>query len=358
MSKIGRPTYLTPARTTSRPQTKRAMANRAHGLAFPSPNIYEAERNFTMQLVDGRLIEGYVRRRDANYPVAYIATKPGPRMAPGKGRLFYGYAFTRNSKGRYQIDNNNPIVIKKLRSTWNLNHPHDNVFNEMYVAQALGDDSYIARTRDTLMDERYYYIIMPLLGADLVDSRKYFELPYPTITRQLLRNLRYIRQFGILHCDVSAENAIVYVNDDNQVQCPFIDFAMAIKCAKDANGRYLQVIREDARRLFGKLRYMSPEICYGSDIHFGVDVWAIGCMLFFLWTGHFLYLTPGDACWNYFVLRLDQLPRHTKVTETLNLWEQLSHTQQNLLTRIFQFQPDSRATIEELLNHPYVAHSY
>jgi serine/threonine protein kinase len=335
------------------------MTNRAHGLAFPEQTLFQAERGFTMQLVDGSQIEGYVRRIDAAAAVesvAYVKTlKKSPPMSPGKGKIHYGYACIRNAQGNYRIHSKNPMVIKKLSKNWLRHHPEECVMREIYIAKELGDDVHIARTHETLEDDMYYYIIMPRLGRDLIDTRKLFTLCYPTITNRLIRNLCHLKDLGILHCDISAENVISYLDTDGRTKCPFIDFAMARKCATDANGRSLRVIRETPPKPLGKLRYMSPEILYGCDLYFGVDMWAIGCLLFFLWTGNFLYLAPGDACWNFFVLRHETLPRHPRVTYILNLWEnRLTEDQRDLLLQILQPQWEERATPEEILNHPYL----
>jgi serine/threonine protein kinase len=328
--------------------------NRAPRLAFPQPQILEAQRDFILNLTDGRQMYGYVRcRYDGS--VAYTIVRKGPSMASGKGRIYYGYAFIRNQEGTYEIDGKNPVVVKKLNKNWIIRHTHENVLNEIFVAQAVGDDVHIARIREALEDEKYIYIIMPLLGRDLIDTRKYVRLCYPTITNRLIQNLLHLRKLGILHCDISAENIIAYPDDSDRVECPLIDFAMAIQCATDENGRYLRVVRENPLKIFGKLRYMSPEVVYGKDLCFGVDIWAIGCLLFFLWTGTFLYDSPGDACWEYFVMGRETLPRHPRVTEILDLWEhQLTDVQRDLFLRIMQPQWEERATPEEILEHSYL----
>jgi serine/threonine protein kinase len=131
---------------------------------------------------------------------------------------------------------------------------------------------------------------------------------------------------------------------------------MAQQCARNVNGEFLPIARSNSPKRFGKAKYMSPEMVYGVDLFFGVDLWAIGCSLFFLWTDDHLYEIPGDACWEYFILgslNREELLFSERVERILALWRQLTNDQQDLLTKIFRLDPARRVALNDVLNHSY-----
>jgi serine/threonine-protein kinase PRP4 len=202
-----------------------------------------------------------------------------------------------------------------------------------------GDDVRIVNLLEVLESKDHYFIIMPFLGRDLADSDLISNMNVLIVARKLIENLQYLKHLGIVHYDISLENIVVHLDRFYQLELPFTNFALAQKCSRNTNGECLPIARSNPPKIYGNKRYMNPEMFYGEDISFGVDLWAIGCILFFLWTGRHLYVTPGDACWQYFILRIanrEELLYIERVKRVLALWRQMTNDQQSLLTKIFR----------------------
>jgi serine/threonine protein kinase len=326
------------------------MVDSAFPIPFPKPEIFEAFK-FTLEAVNGNSYR-CIRRNDQN-DIAYIKVKIVPGMSTGKGDICYGFSCSANEQGNYQIYGNE-VVIKTIHKNWLLENPDEDVMSEIFVAQTHGDGNHIFQLYTALHDDNSYYIIMPFRGTNLFETFCNFEFDHREFARRFIENLNFLRNsLGILHCDISAENIIVVPSsDENQFNFPLIDFAMARQCANDAHGNYLQVTREARRR--GKTKYMSPEMWNGDDLYFGVDMWAFGCTLFFLWTEEYLYESQEDACWRFFALGIVDNPAPPRLMTMQNLWrDRLTEAQRDLLGTIFEIQPERRATPDDLMNHDY-----
>ena len=130
---------------------------------------------------------------------------------------------------------------------------------------------------------------------------------------------------------------------------------------------------------------MSPEVWNSNPLDFGVDVWALGCIFFYIFTGQwiynrsmnrhefrgkFLYDQPGDRCWQWFIAGYSIAEVQTRTFDEflidpnfprgflpavvlLPLVQSLTDVQRDLLSRMLQIHPASRIVAEDILQHPY-----
>ena len=324
--------------------------------AFPAPVIHPADRGFAIVLDNGTIVDGYLRRnadpttqqqqqqqqQQQHAEFAYERYQKVIDLGQ-KGKILYGRKYERLASqvmGRYRATEEF-VVIKKLSKSWLQQQQQqqsggatENPLVEIAVSQMIGNNHNVIQMHEALQDDKYYYMIMPYLGSDLCDAASALlhssaaaaasnnenendETPsandvVPLVLQTLVHNLLYLQQHNIIHRDLSPENIIVHADkllllqddDDEAVVlcCPLIDFAMALRCAT-LEGNSLSIRLPQSRsRCCGKLPYMSPEVVNGSDVlDFGVDVWALGCTLFLLWTGQRLYEQPFDRCWEFFI---------------------------------------------------------
>ena len=121
---------------------------------------------------------------------------------------------------------------------------------------------------------------------------------------------------------------------------------------------------------------MSPEVVLGQALDSGVDVWALGCILFLLWTGKLLYDQPFDRSFQMyithngianahqfdldaFMMNPDLLqPDFLDAMAKLPLVQALSDEQRDLLSRIFTIEPTERIRAEQILQHDYILTSF
>ena len=338
---------------------------------FDPPHIFPAERDFEFRDQDNEPTPGYLRRAGGAHDFVYTRFAGRILFNDGRRRIFEGCKYVRERDGRYRATNR--VVIKKLKRRWIDNNPHnpENVRNEIIVAQQLGDDQHVVTMTEVLEDDRYRYIIMPLLGRDILNTvdalrdEGYTIRDMPRFTRPMVANLIFIKGHGIIHRDTSPENIIVK-DQPQENGCPLIDFAMALRCYRIEGND--QLVTSQVR--CGKLGYMSPEVHYSHPLGFGVDVWAVGCILFVLWTGVRLYEGPGDRCWDFFIendnirlaheQNLDHYlttpgfpPDYVHLAQMLLVVQSLSDVQRDLLSKMLTRDPSRRITAEAILEHPY-----
>ena len=104
----------------------------------------------------------------------------------------------------------------------------------------------------------YQELIKPNKRIDIRDLQK--------ILRDLLICLKFLKDIGIIHCDIKPENILFRQNDFRSVKV--IDFGSAI-FANDTGYDYIQT-----------RPYRAPEIILGCHFDFAVDMWSVGCVLY------------------------------------------------------------------------------
>lgn len=356
---------------------------------FPDPVILDAERGQSIVLENGQVVESYVRRaplEESEY--AYKRFEKTVKLG-SRGKILYGRLYQRLLGGRYR-ETEELVVIKQLckhhlsRNSSRNNHP----FTEIAIAQAIGQDSqHVVGMHEVLQDDNYLYLIMPYLGDDLLKVLEVAEPNDVELMRTLATNLAYLEHHHVINRDFSPENVVVHAENHEQC-CPMIDLAMGLQCAKCPLGNPLLVEAQEVA--CGKLPYMSPEVFRREVLSFGVDVWALGCTLFFVWARkilhdrpfdrlQLLYDQPFDRSWNL-LLRdggledpenvRDQVDEFRAMAQDMSreqipldwfsamyrllLVERFSTEQRSLLSGMLRLDPTERLTSRDVLNHPYL----
>ena len=350
----------------------------------PPPQPFEAIRHFDFLDQDSNTIQGYLRRADVDHTFAYTSfgRPTGGNTRADRRIILTGAKYVRESEGRYRFTDEY-VVIKRLSNEWirtNPNHP-ENVWNEIAAATWLGDDEHVHSIIEVLQDRQYLYIVMPCLGLDIYDTLAHFRpVDMVQFARAMVNDLIYIKRHRVIHRDISPENIIVeFASEGNR--CLLIDFAMSLRCAHH-EGTTFRIIRQER---CGKPRHMSPEVRLGNPLEFGVDVWALGCIFFYIFTGewtyseamerhqfrgHHLYEVPYDRCWRFYIegdgiaeahqrnfdeyMDDPQLPLDfIRVVHLLPVVQSLSEVQRDLLSKMLKIDPENRIMAEDILHHPY-----
>lgn len=204
--------------------------------------------------------------------------------------------------------------------------------------------------------------------------------------KQLFVALKHLKDCGVLHCDIKPDN--ILVNEKKEVP-KLCDFGSAEYAGKVGKMTPYVVSRF----------YRAPEIILGLPYDHPVDMWSVGCCLFELYTGKFLF--PGPA--NTSMLRLhmelkgafpkkmirqgvhkddhfdqdlnfiaiENAPVTSKAVKRKILISKPKHIGtlvpgfpgenrkmlanfKDLLEKIFMLNPDKRITAAEALSHPFI----
>ncbi|XP_061621659.1 homeodomain-interacting protein kinase 1-like isoform X1 [Phyllopteryx taeniolatus] len=120
---------------------------------------------------------------------------------------------------------------------------------------------------------------------DFVKERNFRPLQLKEIrpiVHQLADMLDHLKVCQIIHADLKLENVMLV----NQLQQPYkikvIDFGLAAQVSTAKQGSLIQT-----------LPYRSPEILLGAPFTEAIDIWSVGCIAAFLYTGALLY--PGKS---------------------------------------------------------------
>lgn len=106
---------------------------------------------------------------------------------------------------------------------------------------------------------------------------------------QIARALQAAHDKGIVHRDLKPENIIIVQREEEGDFVKILDFGIAKISDQDTEGKRLT----QTGMIFGTPEYMSPEQASGKSLDHRVDVYALGCIMFEMFTGQVPY--TGDS---------------------------------------------------------------
>ena len=142
------------------------------------------------------------------------------------------------------------------------------------------------------------FIVMELLtGAPLSEVIKQqgpMELGRAlSILSEVATALRAAHQSGVIHRDLKPANIfLIRVNADERERVRVLDFGMAKLIDIVASGDHGGLTQ--AGEILGTPEYMAPEQAIGGEIDRRIDIYALGCVAYEMWTG-----TPPFSGPNY-----------------------------------------------------------
>lgn len=205
----------------------------------------------------------------------------------GMAEIFKGLTYDFSGLKKY-------IVIKRILPHISANKEFiQMLIDEAKIAVRLSHGN-IAQTYDLGKVADDYFIVMEYVdGFTLSEIYKQSTLLHQNIpiefsvylVSEICNGLDYIhrrtdetgKQLGIIHCDISPQNAIV--SDSGTVK--IVDFGVA-KLA-------MNISSQDTGVLKGKFAYMSPEQMEGDHIDCRTDIFSAGVVLWELLTGKRLF---------------------------------------------------------------------
>ena len=98
----------------------------------------------------------------------------------------------------------------------------------------------------------------------------------------------------------------------------------------------------------GTMSYAAPEIVRDEKYTTGVDMWAIGCVLYTLLAGYPPFYDPDTKI-------LMKKVAKGQYTFLSPWWDDISKSAQDLISHLLTVDPEKRFTITEFLAHPWIA---
>ncbi len=101
------------------------------------------------------------------------------------------------------------------------------------------------------------------------------------IVLQIAQALKAAHKLGIVHRDLKPENIYLIEKDEEKEYVKILDFGIAKISDRDSEGQRLT----KTGMIFGTPEYMSPEQASGKPLDNRVDIYALGCIMFEMFTG-------------------------------------------------------------------------
>ncbi|KAI7880391.1 Pkinase-domain-containing protein [Lichtheimia hyalospora FSU 10163] len=210
---------------------------------------------------------------------------------------------------------------------------------EMALMQLLRHPN-ICQLREWINEGDYYYMFLEYVdGGQLLDyiinHGKLREKQARKFARQIASALDYCHRNSIVHRDLKIENIMLTRNEDVKI----IDFGLSnIYSPSRLLSTFCGSLYFAAPELLRARPYTGPE----------VDVWSFGVVLYVLVCGR----VPFDDT------SLPALHAKIKAGQVDGYPEHLSRDCVDLLTRILVVDPKRRATLNQILTHPWMTRGY
>lgn len=172
----------------------------------------------------------------------------------------------------------------------------------------------------------------PSLARMLIDRGTLDEQSTRSIMRGLVSAVQHMHDLQIVHRDLKPEN-IMFKSDSN-FDILLIDFGYATSCKGDTLGETL-----------GTPNYLAPELCKYLPYGKGVDVWAIGVLLFISLFGRF----PFHHCCQNELFKVI-----SRGTYTFDTSPPVSSLAKSLIQSILVVNPKERHDIHQVASHPWM----
>ena len=215
----------------------------------------------------------------------------------------------------------------------------NSIKNEIYILNQLNHEN-IMKLYDIINTPKYFYLILEYInGISLLDyinknpNKRIDENICQKIFYQITKAMDYCAKKNIFHRDIKLENILLTKNDTVKS----IDLGFAIKCNN----------KNEFQNFFcGTLYYMSPEIINKKKyLPYYSDIWSLGVLLYTMIFGKF----PFNANNNEDLLDLInegkiEFPNDVKTSNEVK----------NLIKRIIVVEPCKRASLNSILNDPWL----
>jgi mitogen-activated protein kinase 15 len=285
-------------------------------------------------------------------------------------------------KGAYGIvwkvrdkDSNEIYALKKIFDAFHNATDAQRTFREIIFLQELADHDNIITLLDVMKadNDRDIYLVFEFMESDLhavIRANILEDIHKRFIIYQLLKAFKYMHSANVIHRDMKPSNLLL----NSECLLKVADFGLArLVDAPKEDGSKTQVLTDYVATRW----YRAPEILLGSNNYTkAVDMWSIGCILGELLGGKPMF--PGTSTMNqidriieilgrpskddldaiqsdYAAQMLENIPPNSVERGLDSMYPNADTESQDLLKKLLTFNPDKRITVEQALEHPYVA---
>ncbi|KAK9957619.1 hypothetical protein ABG768_011851 [Culter alburnus] len=216
--------------------------------------------------------------------------------------------------------------------------------NEIALLRSLEHPRLIQLFRSHHTDTHVYLLMELVTGGDLFDaitqSGRFTEPSAACMITDISQALEYIHNKSIAHRDIKPENLLVQRHGNGSLNLKLADFGLAM------------VVTEPVFTVCGTPTYVAPEILAETGYGVGVDVWAMGVILFVLLSGFPPFRSPDRNQEELF-----RLIQKGEVHFLSPYWDNVSEGAKALVRALLEVNPKRRLTASQTLQHDWLQHT-
>lgn len=232
-------------------------------------------------------------------------------------------------------------------------HKERDVLMEKYIMEKIPKSPYITEYYGAFQDKYLIYLLYEYIGGgDLWKKGVIYGLKCEKLIKfyfiQIIKAIQHLHSFEIVHRDIKPEN--VLITEDGKI-AKLIDFGSSLdsngtlfekKMAEDKNKK--QLFKQDFSNFVGTPNYMAPECIHNKKPDKSCDVWSLGCLLYFLYTGFPPFLGASE----YVIFQ--------KADQAKYIFPEgvVPSLAQDLIQKCIVIDKDKRINIDDILKHPYL----
>ncbi|KAJ5085517.1 hypothetical protein N7532_010288 [Penicillium argentinense] len=261
-------------------------------------------------------------------------------------------------------------VAIKVMKKYEMKEPHKaNLQKEIQIMRQL-DHNNISRLIDVIETNQYCHIVLELCtGGELFNQLVKLTYLSEDLSRhvilQVAQAVLYLHQTGIVHRDIKPENILfnsipvepsktpkpTLPGEENKVDEG--DFVPGVGGGgigevKLADFGLSKIIAgAPTATPCGTMSYAAPEIVRDEKYTTGVDMWALGCVLYTLLAGYPPFYDPNTK------VLMKKVSTGDYAFDS-PWWNDISKDAKDIVSKLLTVESDKRLTIEEFINHPWI----
>lgn len=218
---------------------------------------------------------------------------------------------------------------------------------EVEILMRHGQHPNIITLRDVYDNGDKVYLVTELMkGGELLDKilrQKFFsEREASAVLQTVAKTVHYLHSLGVVHRDLKPSN-ILYADESGSPESLRIcDFGFA-KQLRAENGLLMTPCYT--------ANFVAPEVLKRQGYDAACDVWSTGVLLYTMLAGHTPFANGPNDTPNDILGRIGQ----GKFTLSGGNWDSVSTPAKDLVQRMLHVDPHQRSTLQQVLNHPWVA---
>ncbi|KAH0570388.1 Kinase, ULK [Spironucleus salmonicida] len=235
----------------------------------------------------------------------------------------------------YDLSSQSKVVLKQITLQSTTEYHKQIVIDECHLISQL-KHPFIVQQLDFFQKDNSIYQVQELAEFGDLELQlakqggKLSEKVLLTITHHILLGLHYLHQNNIVHRDIKPANVVIMPDKNYKIgRFTICDFGLSRK------------IKDTTDNLDGTPMFLAPEILYQQQYGFGVDIWALGVLIYKCATGMYPF---NGRCKNELYNQIQNAGFHP-------LTNQLSSEFCNLVTQMLEKNFCNRPTVNIILQN-------